>query len=209
MQRSLLGGGEPEIDPHAVRQRIALDDTSWVDVARHWLRGADTLLDRLVAEVPWRQGRRYMYDRMVDDPRLSAWFRAGEPLPDAALDRVRRELSHCYGVHFGAIGCNYYRDGRDSVAWHGDRELKHLDDTLVAIVTLGGPRPFLLRPRGGGRSSDVRPGPGDLLVMGGRCQADWEHSVPKSRVAAPRVSLSLRWSRRGGAEKRTPGSASA
>jgi alkylated DNA repair dioxygenase AlkB len=107
---------------------------------------------------------------------------------------VRHALASHYGVPLRTVGCNYYRDGRDSVAWHRDRELRHLDRTLVAIVTLGGPRPFLVRPYGGGRSRDIRPGSGDLLVMGGRCQADWEHSVPKVRSAPPRLSLSLRWS---------------
>ncbi|MCU1428700.1 MAG: hypothetical protein JWL83_2700 [Actinomycetia bacterium] len=198
MQRSLLGGGEPEVDAAPSFERVALDDTSWVDVARGWLRGADTLLDTLVESIPWRQGRRRMYERMVDDPRLSAWYGAGDELPHPALGEIRAALSCRYAVRFGSIGVNYYRDGRDSVAWHRDRELKHLDQTLVGIVTLGGPRAFLLRPCGGGKSRDIRPGPGDLLVMGGRCQADWEHSVPKARSAPPRCSLSLRWSSNAG-----------
>jgi len=103
-------------------------------------------------------------------------------------------------VRFGAVGLNYYRHGRDSVAFHRDRELRHLDDTLIAIVTLGGERPFLLRPFGGGPSRDVRPASGDLLVMGGRCQADWEHSVaylPDRRVE-PRISIQWRFARRTG-----------
>jgi alkylated DNA repair dioxygenase AlkB len=196
LQQTLLGGGEPAVDAGARCQRTELDATSWVDVSRGWLQGADTLLEALVERVPWRQGRRWMYERMVDDPRVSAWYRAGDELPHPALVEVRRALQEQYGVPLGAVGCNYYRDGQDSVAWHRDRELRHLDRTLVAIVTLGGPRPFLVRPRGGGRSRDFRPGSGDLLVMGGRCQADWEHSVPKVRRAPPRLSLSLRWAER-------------
>jgi alkylated DNA repair dioxygenase AlkB len=194
LQGTLLGQGEPAVAPAATFDRIALDATSWVDVGRGWLQGADNMLGILIEQVPWRQGRRWMYERIVDDPRLSAWYRAGSALPHPALDDVRRALGCRYGVRFGSVGCNYYRDGRDSVAWHRDRELRELDNTLVAIVTLGGPRGFLLRPRGGGGSLDLRPGSGDLLVMGGRCQADWEHSVPKARVAPPRVSVSMRWS---------------
>jgi alkylated DNA repair dioxygenase AlkB len=194
LQGTLLGQGEPAVAPGAMFERIALDATSWVDVARSWLQGADTVLEILVEQVPWRQGRRWMYERMLDDPRLSAWYRAGTALPHPALHNLRRVLGRHYRVRFGSVGCNYYRDGRDSVAWHRDRELRELDDTLVAIVTLGGPRAFLLRPRGGGRSLDLRPGSGDLLVMGGRCQADWEHCIPKARVAPPRVSISMRWS---------------
>lgn len=176
-------------------ERRQLDRWSWVDVGRGWLSGADTLFEVLVAEVPWRRGRRPMYDRMVDDPRLSRWYRPGDPLPHPGLGAVRAALERHYGVELGSIGLNYYRSGRDSVAFHRDRELRRLDDTLVAIVTLGGQRPFLVRPRGAGHSIDVRPGSGDLLVMGGRCQADWEHAVPKASSAYPRISASMRWRR--------------
>jgi alkylated DNA repair dioxygenase AlkB len=194
LQQTLLGAGDPAVDPGARVERFALDDNSWVDVARGWLQGADALLEALARDVPWRQGRRWMYERMVDDPRVSAWYRAGDERPHPALDGVRRALARHYGVPLRTLGLNYYRDGRDSVAWHRDRELRHLDRTLVAIVTLGGPRPFLVRPYGGGKSRDFKPGSGDLLVMGGRCQADFEHSVPKVRSAPPRMSLTLRWS---------------
>jgi alkylated DNA repair dioxygenase AlkB len=192
-QATLLGAEEPRVDPAVTIERIDLDPGSWVDVGRGWLRGADTLLDALVATVPWRQGRRHMYGRMVDDPRLSRWYDASDELPHPALARIRATLSSRYDVTFRAVGLNYYRDGRDSVAPHRDRELRDVDNTLVAITTLGAARPFRLRPRLGGPSVDVHPGSGDLLVMGGRTQADWEHAVPKVRAAGPRVSISLRW----------------
>jgi alkylated DNA repair dioxygenase AlkB len=194
LQGTFLGASAPSVQSDAAVERVQFDATAWIDVARGWLRGADTLLEALVATVPWRQGRRKMYDRVLDDPRLSRWYNAEDPLPDPALDAIRASLAARYRVRFGAVGLNYYRDGRDSVAFHRDRELRHLDTTLVAIVTLGAARPFLVRPRGGGRSHDVRPASGDLLVMGGRVQADWEHSVPKVARAGPRVSVSLRWS---------------
>ncbi len=193
LQGTLLGAEGPTIDPSVAFKRVALDDTSWVDLARGWLRGADTLLDVLVRTVPWRQGRRHLYGRMVDDPRLSRWYGPDDELPHPALAQIRTVLSARYHVPFAAVGLNYYRDGRDSVASHRDRELRDVDDTLVPIVTLGAARPFLLRPRHGGGSRDVRPGSGDLLVMAGRTQADWEHAVPKVRAAGPRVSISLRW----------------
>jgi alkylated DNA repair dioxygenase AlkB len=196
LQGTLLGAAPPAVDKTVAIERVRLDDTAWVDVARGWLHGADTLLDALVETIPWRQGRRRMYDRVLDDPRLTRWYQATEPLPHRTLDAVRDGLSARYAVPFGALGLNYYRDGRDSVAFHRDRELRHLNDTLVAIVTLGAARPFLIRPRGGGASRDVRPGSGDLLVMGGRTQADWEHAVPKVATAGPRISVSLRWSSR-------------
>ena len=194
-QRTLLGGGEPEVDAGATFERLHLDDRSWVDVSRDWLRGADTLFDALVEAVPWTQGKRWMYERMVDDPRLSCWYPASEPLPHPALASVKAALERRYEVPFFSVGLNYYRDGNDSVAWHCDRELRELEDTRIAILTLGSRRPFLLRPRGGGRSRNLMPGAGDLLVMGGRCQMDWEHNVPKVRHAGPRISCSWRWMR--------------
>src|SRR5262249_34044528 len=155
----------PEVRADVAFARIELTRGAWVEVARGWLGGADDVLDHLVAVVPWRQGRRRMYDRVLDDPRLSPWGRDGDPLPPPALGAARDALGARYGVRFGAVGLNYYRDGRDSVAPHADRELRALDDTLVAVVTLGARRPFLLRPSGGGPSLDLAPASGDLLVM--------------------------------------------
>jgi alkylated DNA repair dioxygenase AlkB len=193
-QRSLFGVGAPTVDDDAPIERIQLDHGAWLDVGRRFLRGADTLLDALIDEVEWRQGKRWMYDRMVDDPRQSRWIKAGEPVPHPALDEIRVALEARYGVRLGTCGLNYYRDGRDSVAPHSDRELRELDDTIVAIVTLGVQRPFLVRPKGGGRSIDVAPASGDLLVMGGACQQYYEHAVPKVAHAGPRISASYRWS---------------
>jgi len=203
LQGRLLGADEPAIDRAARPERIALGGTSWVEVTRDWLRGADTLLDALVPVITWCQGRRRMYDRILDEPRLSQAFSASDVLPHPALAAMRAALIERCAVPLGGIFLNYYRDGRDSVAWHGDRELRYLDDTLVAIVTLGAARPFLLRPRrvdgeGGGRARDLRPGSGDLIIMGGRCQRDWEHAVPKVAAAGPRISVSIRWSSRAG-----------
>jgi alkylated DNA repair dioxygenase AlkB len=193
LQRTLLGSGEPVVDPDAKFERMALDDASWIDVARDWLLGADTLLDALVDTVDWRQGHRRMYDRMLDDPRLSRWYAAGDALPHPALETIRRALEARLAVPLTTTGLNYYRDGNDSVAWHADRELRELNDTRIAIVTLGARRPFLVRPTGGGNSRDVKPGSGDLLVMGGACQMRWQHSVPKVKRAGPRISCTFRW----------------
>ena len=196
LQRRLFGAGDPVIDRDVRFDRRALGESSWVDVAREFLRGADTLFDHLCAAAPWTQARRWMYDREVADPRLSCWYEAGNPLPHDALVTLREAIGARYGVRFGSVGLNYYRDGRDSVAFHRDRELRHLDDTLIAIVTLGGQRPFLIRPRPRGRSIDIAPASGDLLVMGGACQQGFEHGVPKVVHAGPRISVTYRWARR-------------
>ena len=202
VQGSLFAGGPPVARQDTPFERIELAGGAWVDVARNWFGGADDLMSRLVSEVDWRHHQRWMYDRLVDEPRLSRWYRSDEVLADEALAHFRVAAGRHYGVRFGAMALNFYREGRDSVAFHTDRELRHIDDTLVAILTLGAARPFLLRPLGGGRSIDLRPGSGDLIVMGGSCQETWEHAVPKvTRGCGPRISASIRWARSGGYEK--------
>ncbi|MDA8391513.1 MAG: alpha-ketoglutarate-dependent dioxygenase AlkB [Actinomycetota bacterium] len=193
LQGSLLSAGELAVDRSVVSERIVLGDGAWAELAEGWLTGADMLFGSLASDVPWRQGRRWMYERMVDEPRLSRWYRAGSRLPHPMLDELRRELGRRYGKGFASVGLNYYRDGRDSVAFHRDRELRYLDDTLVCIVTLGAARPFVLRPLGGGSWRKLLPGSGDLLVMGGSCQSSWEHAVPKVAGSGPRISASFRW----------------
>jgi alkylated DNA repair dioxygenase AlkB len=178
-------------------ERRSLSAGAWLDVQRSWLPQADEVFSTLVREVPWRAERRQMYDRLVDIPRLTHTYMIGEELPHPALGAARDTLSAHYrselGEPFRTAGCCYYRDGRDSVAWHGDtigRGSTH--DTMVAIVSLGDPRRLALRPRGGGASISVEMGHGDLLVMGGSCQRTWEHSVPKVARAGPRVSVQFR-----------------
>jgi alkylated DNA repair dioxygenase AlkB len=194
LQGSLLGLGEPEVDPAFPGiQRVVLDDRCWVDHLPGWLRGEDVVFDRLHQELDWNHRTVTMYDRRLPEPRLTAWWtpEAGpEPLP--VLAEIRTLLSARYGEAFDSIGFNCYRDGADSVAWHGDRHRHTIDDPVVATVSVGEPRPFRLRPRGGGRSHRFDLGRGDLLVMGGSCQHDWEHTVPKVRAAGPRISITFR-----------------
>src|SRR4051812_36483722 len=92
LQGTLLGAGEPRVDEHAATEHIVLDDASWVDVTRVWLLGADTLFDELVTRIEWHQGRRLMYQRMLDDPRLSRWYTRGEARPHPAFDTMARSL---------------------------------------------------------------------------------------------------------------------
>ena len=198
-QGSLFVAGTPAVRVGAPTERIELDATSWIDLTRGFLDGADDVCASLLERVPWRQHRRRMYDRVLDDPRLSHWYRADAPPPHPVLDEVRAALAERYDRPFGGPGLNLYRDGRDSVAPHRDRELRRLEDTMVAVLTLGARRPFLVRPHRGGRSIDVSPASGDLLVMGGRCQLDWEHGVPKVARCGTRISASWRWTNQCGA----------
>jgi hypothetical protein len=91
-QRTLLGGQEPAVSARAPFERWQIDDESWVDVSREWLVGGDELLDALIDDVEWSQGRRWMYERMVDDPRLSHWYEANAALPHPVLSEARRAL---------------------------------------------------------------------------------------------------------------------
>jgi len=177
--------------------RTPLTDGAWIDVARGWLPDADDVFDTLRSVVPWRAERRQMYERMVDVPRLVHTYLAGDPLPHPTLVAARESLSEHYlpelGEPFRTAGCCFYRDGNDSVAWHGDRIGRGRSaDTMVAIVSLGDPRRLALRPVGGGSSISVEMGHGDLVVMGGSCQRTWEHAVPKVAHAGPRMSVQFR-----------------
>jgi alkylated DNA repair dioxygenase AlkB len=180
-------------------RRVNLAHGAWVDLAPGWITGADVLFERMVTSVPWRAERRPMYDRVVDVPRLLCFYGEGQALPDPALAEARDMLSEYYrrelGEPFRTVGMCLYRDGRDSVAWHGDTIGRgSTEDTVVAIVSLGTPRTLALRPRhGGGPTIRHELGHGDLLVMGGSCQRAWEHAVPKStRVTGPRISVQFR-----------------
>ncbi|MDN3024358.1 alpha-ketoglutarate-dependent dioxygenase AlkB [Streptomyces sp. S.PB5] len=179
-------------------RRTALGHGAWIDVLPGWLGGSDALFERLADEVPWRAERRQMYDHVVDVPRLLAYYGADDPLPHPVLTAARQALSAHYadelGEPFATAGLCYYRDGRDSVAWHGDRIGRGArEDTMVAILSVGSPRDLLLRPMRGGDTVRRPLGHGDLIVMGGSCQRTWEHSVPKtSRAAGPRISVQFR-----------------
>jgi len=203
VQESLLDVcEEPTLGPlgGAVR-RTALACGAWVDLRPGWLAGSGAVFERLSEEagiVPWRAEKRQMYDKVVAVPRLLCFYAEDAPLPDPVLTAAREALNAHYGPELGepfrTAGLCLYRDGRDSVAWHGDTIGRgETEDTMVAIVSLGTPRPLLLRPRGGGASLRFELGHGDLLVMGGSCQRTWEHAVPKtSRLVGPRISVQFR-----------------
>jgi alkylated DNA repair dioxygenase AlkB len=180
-------------------RRTVLGAGAWIDVLPGWLTGADTLFEDLAEQVPWRAEKRQMYERVVDVPRLLCFYGEDEPLPHPVLTQARAALGRHYadelGEPFRTAGLCLYRDGRDSVAWHGDTIGRgSTEDTMVAIVSVGVARPLLLRPRaGGGGTHRYALGHGDLIVMGGSCQRTWEHAVPKtSKPAGPRISIQFR-----------------
>ncbi|MFF0707049.1 alpha-ketoglutarate-dependent dioxygenase AlkB [Gordonia sputi] len=178
-------------------ERRVLTKGAWVDLRPGWIAGSTDLFDALRDDVPWRAERRRMYDRVVDVPRLVRNYQASDELPDPLLVDARAALTAHYRDElpegFATAGLCLYRDGSDSVAWHGDRFGRGAThDTMVAIVSLGSPRPLALRPRGGGASLKFTLSAGDLLVMGGSCQRTWEHAVPKVRGVGARMSVQFR-----------------
>lgn len=190
-QSTLFGWGSRSIDERTAIVRHHLDSTSWVDVASGYASEPDDVLGRLLTCLDWEQHEMKMFDQVVWQPRLSASAAVGdEPEPlRCDLDAIECR----YGLTFDRYWVNLYRDGRDSVAWHGDKIGAVAHEPLVVIFSYGATRTFRLRPKSGGRSTAFTVSHGDLLVMGGRCQHDWEHSVPKTnRPVGPRVSFTAR-----------------
>jgi len=193
-QPSLLDLGAPSFDrTFEGLTRRSLTEDAWIEICEGWVNGADELFDTLLDVTPLQQHTIWMYEKRVAEPRLThRWTIGEEPGPPGLLIEMAAALSEQYGVEFTQVGVNLYRDGNDSVAWHGDRVARELPEATVALVSLGEPRPFKLRPKGGGRSISLVPGRGDLLVLGGSCQRTWDHAVPKVRAAGPRMSVQFR-----------------
>ena len=194
-QRALFGAKEPSFDrSFAHLERVWLDPECWIDHAAAWVTGADALFDAVCAAREWRQRTRRLWDADRLEPRLtSVWRKAADPpLRPVLLEEMRRVLSEHYGVSFDSVGFNLYRNGRDSVAWHADKIRREIATPIVALVSLGASRRFLLRPRAGPTARRFVLGDGDLLVTGGRTQRTWQHCVPKVAHAGPRISLAFR-----------------
>ena len=201
------------LTPEPVVERLQLDDRAWVDVIRGLVPRADAVHRDLLDAITWEQGRVFRYERWIDEPRLSSWQAGDDRHP--ALREVETWIAQRYGVRFGGVALAQYRDERDSVAFHRDRELKWLDNTVIGVLTLGAQRPFLVRPLTGRRAEaddddrrdvlDMSPASGDLLVMGGSCQAAWLHGVPKVRGrCGSRISAQWRWTSRRGNRDTNP-----
>jgi len=193
-QLDLFSAPAPAFDAgFAGLRRVALAHGAWVDHQLGWLAGHDALFEELEATLPWKQERRRMYDRDVDVPRLVAGVpRDGDRVLHPLIEAMRAALSARYREPFVRVTAALYRDGRDSVAWHGDTVARNLLEALVATVSLGARRRLLLRPTDGGAARPFALGGGDLFVMGGTCQRTWRHGIPKVATAGPRIALMFR-----------------
>ncbi len=215
MQLSLSDQFEPRPDlTFASCRRIELGVGAWLDFAPGWLSGHLNLMNELIATCDWQRHRRTMFDRVVEVPRLVAaapgsaevlnWDRAEVEVQRSRATQARKRgafeflaelatvLSSRYRRRLGSISLGYYRDGRDSVSFHGDKLGVLRDDTAVAIVSVGEARRFLLRAATGGPSRGFLCGGGDLMVMGGTCQRTFEHAVPKAKTSGPRIAIMFR-----------------
>ncbi len=191
IQQPLFGHEPPAIDPRFARlERHVLGRGAWLDRCPEWVAGQARLYDQLRDGLDWRGSRRVMYEREVEVPRLFASAGPGER--PAIVEAMVDALSRRYRARLDQVGFALYRGGADSVAMHQDKVLKDLPTALVAVVSLGGPRRFLVRPRDGGASRSFDVGFGDLVVMGGTCQRHFEHGVPKQRHAPPRIAVMFR-----------------
>jgi len=199
---------DPAIDDTVPFERHELHGGSWIDIARGWLVHPDALYRALETAVPWSQGKVWRYERYIGEPRLSAGGSIAKPHHPVLVD-AQQALQRRYRAQFEGFGLQYYRDARDSVAMHRDREMRWLDDTVVAILTTGATRPFLIQRRNTRDAStarDLAPAAGDVMVFGGRFQADWLHGVPKVRHAVRgRISVQWRYTSRRGRPETTPG----
>jgi alkylated DNA repair dioxygenase AlkB len=176
--------------------RVRLDATSWVEHVPGWLTGDRVLMDLLARIATWEQRTRWMYDKKVDEPRLTAEYPVIAAAPHPVFGHLAAALSARYATPYERLWMNWYRDNNDGTGWHADRPADRLPEATIPVLSLGATRRFLIRPAGGGRSTGFTVSGGDLIVMGGRCQQDWQHMVPKQKTAAAgRMSLnfSARW----------------
>jgi alkylated DNA repair dioxygenase AlkB len=173
-------------------ERIQLDEHSWIDHVRGWLSGDVELMRYLMAGADWEQRSRWMYDRRVQEPRLTAEYPVIAEAPHPVLHYVTEALSAHYEINYTRLWMNWYRDNQDGTSWHADHNAEKLEQAVIPVLSLGAGRRFLIKANAGGRSTIVEAHGGDLVVMGGRCQRDFKHSVPKQKtVTGPRVSLNF------------------
>ena len=187
-----LFGSTPTSSVDACGRRVQLDAASWIELIPGWLAAADTLFACLLERLPWQQRTRPMFERIVLEPRLTAEIHDLTEAPHPSLRQAADALSTRFGVRYDHVWLNLYRDGQDSTAWHRDRFSCRRELCTVPVLSLGATRRFLIKPRAGGPSHALRPAAGDLIVMGGRCQRDWVHAVPKAAgVLGARISINF------------------
>ncbi|MGH3731765.1 MAG: alpha-ketoglutarate-dependent dioxygenase AlkB [Acidimicrobiales bacterium] len=173
--------------------RIQLDETSWIEYVPMWISGSESLFKDLLRCAPWQLRTRWMYTQDVIEPRLTAQYSHVSQAPESIMSEITASLARRYASLYTSLWMNLYRSHHDSTAWHGDRIGRVTPDCIVPVLSLGATRRFLIQPSEGGKSLTFHPASGDLIVMGGRCQVDWRHCVPKQATASgPRISINFK-----------------
>lgn len=154
---------------------------------------ATKLFSFLIQEAPWTNETMWMYDHEVEVPRLVARYSSDEPLPEG-LAVAKATVEKVLGERFTSVSLNYYRNERDSVAWHSDHIEELVELPTIALLSLGATRRMQVRtkqrPR---RTYGVDLEPGSLFVMSGHAQEFWEHTIAKSpRPSDARISVAFR-----------------
>ncbi|MCD2198167.1 alpha-ketoglutarate-dependent dioxygenase AlkB [Actinomycetospora endophytica] len=193
VQGDLFDAVESAVDEgFTTAERIELDGTSWIEHVHGWLSGSQQVFDDVLAAAGWEHRSRWMYSQKVIEPRLTAEYPDVDDAPLPMLRTVAATLGSHYGASYRSLWINLYRTHRDSTSWHGDTVGKTQETSIVPVLSLGATRRFLIKPAEGGRSTSLTVVSGDLVVMGGRAQRDWRHSVPKqSTPAGPRISVNF------------------
>jgi alkylated DNA repair dioxygenase AlkB len=190
--------------------RFPLEDGGLLVLHERWLPApeASAAFTELRGETPWKSDSIRIAGRLIPVPRLTAWYGdpgatytysglRNEPLPwTPLLDALRARARETAGAPFNSVLLNRYRDGRDSMGWHSDDERELGEDPVIASLSLGAPRRFVLRHmKKRGRSMTLVLGDGSLLVMAGTTQHFYRHAVPKEDEAGERINLTFRWIR--------------
>jgi alkylated DNA repair dioxygenase AlkB len=189
---------DPDVAPSFDRtftgtRHVPLSRGAWVDVTPGFVAGAEALFETVASAADWHVQHMVMFEQVVRCPRLStSWTLAELPSELSLLRAMAAALSQRHRVALTRVSANLYRDGRDAVAWHGDRGARDVATATVAVLTLGATRPFRLRERDGRGHVELAPASGDLLVMGGSCQRTWQHAVPRVADAGARISVMFR-----------------
>ena len=148
----------------------------------------------LLHNTPWAQHRRKMYDKIVADPRLTAWYGKNGNEWTAELLEIKKKIEGTSGIVFDSVLLNYYRDGNDSVAWHSDTLPSSGRHHAIASVTFGETRVFKVRRKDDKKwQIEIPLTHGSFLLMGATMQDHYEHHIPKTaREIGPRINLTFR-----------------
>jgi alkylated DNA repair dioxygenase AlkB len=202
LQNDLFGEQSASLavdDAFSTAKRVELDAQSWLEIVPGWVSESGVLFDVMRDAIAWQQHDRRLFDKVFTEPRLTASLAGLRNAPHALLNAAASALSRRYERPYDSLWLNYYRHGEDSTSWHRDRPACRLPECIVPVLSLGAARRFLVKPYRGGKSLAFRAGAGDLIVMGGRAQKDWVHSVPKEpQLLEGRISINFQSSAQGG-----------